>query len=598
MADQERPGIWRSAPAGLIGAIALVLCALGASSTSSPDNVHAAIYQWADEHPGDSIPVLIRTNGDNASAAEQVTNAGGVVGRDFAVVSSIEARLPLAGVADVADSVTYLSLDAAITSADHGTAGNQVTTYPQSVGADVAWAQGFRGENVAVAVVDTGISPSGHEDFKGTNGNSRVIATVETNGMHSNVTDPLGHGTHVAGSIGGDGDKSDGKYLGVAPNVNLISVRVSNDQGGATLSDLVAGLEWVYNNSSRYNIKVVNLSLHSSVSESYLTSPLSGAVEALWLRGVMVVVAAGNQGAGNVDFPPANNPFVLTVGAINDEGTTTFGDDRLATFTSRGTTQDGFAKPEVYAPGVGIVAVAETNGLLYKDLEDTSNIIEADDKYLRLSGTSMAAGVMSGAAALAFQAHPTWTPGQVKCTVMSLKRVTIDGLAVPQIGKVTSAATPTCDSTASAAHSQGYGEMLKAGVVAWIAAQPDPTQAAASIGFSPVSAITSTGTLSIDSVKWDAIKWSAIKWDAIKWDAIKWDAIKWDAIKWSAIKWSEFDHSGVNFLAIKWSAIKWSAIKWDAIKWSAIKWSTLEFDAIKWSAVKWSFIDPRQEASP
>ena len=590
-----RHRIWRWAP----GAIALTfVCAFalfGGAQTNGHSRVQPAVAEYADDHRGEDVPVIVQTDGDTKSAAARIVEIGGKVKQELELLSVIEADIPFEAISELSQSeaIEWVSLNVPVDTAEGGivTGAGQVSqAYAQSIGAGAAWSQGFQGQGVAVAVVDTGISPATHPDFVDSTGATRVVAQVETNSETVTVTDPYGHGTHIAGIIGGDGDKSAGRFVGVAPKVNLVSVRISDDTGGATLGDLLAGLEWVGQNHEAYNIRVVNLSLHSSVAESYQTSPLSAAVETLWFRGVFVVVAAGNNGlvADSVHYPPVNDPFVMTVGSIDDAGTADSADDTVSFFSSRGTTQDGFAKPELYSPGAAIVSVAETNSIIFEQLKLTGAVVQAGDKYLKLSGTSMAAGAMSGGAALVFQAHPDWTPGEVKCTLIAYSR-TVAGVSVPDIGAITAAAAPACNSDTDGLQAEAFGQMLKAAVVAWILDQPDPAAAAASIGFEPFDALGDV--TSLEEFDWSAIKWNTIKWSAIKWGSVDFDAIKWSAIKWSAIKWSEFDGSDVNFDAIKWSAIKWSAIKWSAIKWSAIKWGSVDFDAIKWSSIKWSHLD-------
>jgi serine protease AprX len=275
----------------------------------------------------------------------------------------------------------------------------------------------------------------------------------------------------------------------------------------------------------------------------------------------------------------------MTVGAIDDKATTAFGDDVPASWSSFGTTQDGFTKPELLTPGRNIISVIDTNSILYKTTP--SNVV--DSKYFRLSGTSMAAGVMSGVGALVLQRHPDWTPGQLKCTLRATGRQLSspnNSFMVPRAGAASNLTTPSCNSDAGLAPSTALAPMMKAAAVAFVLDQPSPSTTASAIGMDLAPAGLQNATLA--TVDWSAIKWDAIKWDAIKWDAIKWDAIKWDAIKWSAIKWDMVSPDGVNFSAITWSAIKWSAIKWDAIKWSAIKWDAIKWDAIKWDAIKWN----------
>ena len=171
----------------------------------------------------------------------------------------------------------------------------------------------IQGAGMTVAVVDSG-------KLKTAAIGSRLIGEVNFNTAEHNANDQYGHGTFVTGIVGDDGAVSGGKYFGIAPKANVLGLRVSDDQGMSTESDVVSALQWVYDNKATYNIKVVNLSLNSSVMQSYHTSPLDAAVEILWFNGIVVVVSAGNNGTAAL-YPPANDPFVITVGAVKDNGT-------------------------------------------------------------------------------------------------------------------------------------------------------------------------------------------------------------------------------------------------------------------------------------
>ena len=302
------------------------------------------------------------------------------------------------------------------------------TAYPASVLAPPAW-NTATGAGVGVAVIDTGID-GGLVDFTDAQGASRVVASVVTNPDATTPNDDYGHGTHVAGIIAGDstrrpaGDPLAGKYVGIAPDANLIAIKASDDEGNGTILDAIYGLQFAVDHKTAYNIRVVNLSVASTVAESYRTDPLDAAVEAAYFNGILVVTAAGNRGTAEdaAQYAPANDPFALTVGAVDDQGTTQRGDDAIASWSSVGTTQDGFAKPEIAAPGAHIVSTLAPGS----DFEALCPQCIVDGSYLQIGGTSMAAPVVAGVAALIAQAHPDWTPDQIKSTLIDTAR-NLDG---------------------------------------------------------------------------------------------------------------------------------------------------------------------------
>lgn len=174
---------------------------------------------------------------------------------------------------------------------------------------------------------------------------------------------------------------------------------------------MIRGIEWVLENQKQPQIRVINLSLMHSTPESYRTSALTAAVEMAWLRGIVVVVSAGNLGPKTALYPPANDPFAIVVGATDDRGTVTTSDDQLAAFSSFGFVDMGHARPDLVAPGRRIYATlngqASTLASTYPDRKT------ADGLYIRLSGTSAAAPMVTGVVAQLLQARPTLTPDQV-----------------------------------------------------------------------------------------------------------------------------------------------------------------------------------------
>ncbi len=377
------------------------------------------------------------------------------------------------------------------------------TDYPVVVGATSLWDGTTRltGSGVTVAVVDSGINGS-LPDFSAANG-SRVVASVKYSSTSSSNTDTYGHGTHVAGIIAGNGRGSGGKYIGIAPDANLVNIKVSDAKGMAYLSDVIDGLQWILLNREACNIRVVNLSLVSSVPESYKTSPLNAAVELLWLSGIVVVTSSGNKGADSLRYPPANDPFVITVGAVDTAGTTRTTDDAIATWSGYGTTQDGFSKPDLVAPGRRIVSnLSSASNELAKLYPDRV----VDRNYIRLSGTSMAAPVVSGVAALLIQANPSWTPDQVKSALMA-----------------------TAKSLRTAG--SGAGDVYAPSAVS----VSNPSYANQGIPFNSGVAGVASGSV-YDAATWDSATWDSATWDSATWDSATWDSAAWDSATWNSVQ--------------------------------------------------------------
>ena len=212
--------------------------------------------------------------------------------------------------------------------------------------------------------------------------------------------------------------------MGIAPEANLVSVKVADEDGRTTVLDVIYGLQFAVDHKDEFNIRVINLSLSSTQDESYRTDPLDAAVEQAWFSGIVVVAAAGNEGAKHdaVDYAPANDPYVITAGAVDDRGTHEVADDKLASWSSRGVTQDGFKKPNVLAPGASLVSTLAPGS----DLQQLCRSCVEDHRYFRMGGTSMSSAVVSGMVALLIEEHPTWTPNQVKGALASTL-VTVPG---------------------------------------------------------------------------------------------------------------------------------------------------------------------------
>ena len=498
---RARSARWHGVCAGL--ALAALLVPGQAQPAVQADVAHAqpALLHLATAHPTARVRVIVQAHGPTADLERQVTRLGGHVTRDLAIIHAFAATLPARAVPQIARArgVRWISPDAATTASASYTCCNAATlqsVYPQAVGATQLWnaaPTNLQGQGIGVAVVDSGVN--NNSDFNGGTAGSRIVARAKFNSNTNNMTDSYGHGTHVAGIIGGNGYNSSGNYMGVAPQVNLINVKVSDDTGNAMISDVVNGLQWVFNNAATYNIRVVNLSLNSTVADSYQVDPLDAAVETLWNAGIVVVVSAGNNGTTNsgVVYAPANDPFAITVGAVDDLGTVSTGDDTLATFSAYGTeaisTTSGLdttiSKPDLVAPGVNITSLLASSTCTLA-VNHPANVVGSS--YFTMSGTSMAAPVVAGVAALLLQANPSLTPNQVKY-------------------RLTATATPLTSST-------GTG----AGQVNASAAVTSSSTAAANSGFAPAASIQPGDPAAL----WGSASWGSASWGSASWGSDYW----------------------------------------------------------------------------
>src|SRR6266576_1879579 len=336
-----------------------------------------------------------------------------------------------------------------------------------AVSANAAWQSGFDGTGVGIAIIDSGIASK--HDLTGPNGvTSRVIYSENFATGQTNASDAYGHGTHVAGIAGSSGRDSSGlgftrTFKGVAPNVNLINLRVLDQNGAGFEADVIAAIQRAIDLKNVYNIRVINLSLGHPVFESYTLDPLCQAVEAAWKAGIVVVAAAGNYGRDNslgtkgygTIASPGNDPYVITVGAMNTAGTMSTADDTIASYSSKGPTLvDHIVKPDLVAPGNQVISLLAPNSTLALSYPKTliSNAafetIGASGKsgnYFMLSGTSMAAPVVSGAAALLIQQHPSLTPDQVKARLMKTATKTLNLYSIGTDAKSLQQFNSQCD---------------------------------------------------------------------------------------------------------------------------------------------------------
>jgi serine protease AprX len=358
---------------------------------------------------------------------DEVRKHGTKVGRKLGIINGRAAMVQNSVLKRLADHPGVKSIHH-----DRSTNG-QMNRTAVTVGARaVQWEMGFTGAGVGVAVVDSGIT-SWHDDL-GHNGFSttvrtragqRVVGFVDFVNGATTQYDDNGHGTHVAGTIAGNGYDSYGARAGIAPEAHLVGLKVLDARGRGVVSDVIAALDWIVANRATHNIRVANLSVGAAVTESFNSDPLTLAAKSAVEAGIVVVAAAGNLGRdalGRTQYgaitAPGNAPWVLTVGAYSHEGTLWRFDDVMAPYSSRGPSAvDYEAKPDLVAPGTGLVSLSDPTSTLY--VTKASHLLSGSrptpyKPYLSLSGTSMAAPVVAGTVALMVQANPALTPNMVK----------------------------------------------------------------------------------------------------------------------------------------------------------------------------------------
>ncbi|MCU0492412.1 MAG: S8 family serine peptidase [Chloroflexaceae bacterium] len=404
-------------------------------SAPAPARVQADLLALAASQPESQVRIIIQQLSATTPVAQQLADMGAHNVRELPMIHGLAATVParLVPLLGAIDGVRWISRDVAVVSSQCNgcVPTDQVSTaYWHAVGTGLLANRrpGTQGQGITIAVVDSGIQPS--HDLYHDNGTARIFEGVSTSidNSTSSFWDGYGHGDHVAGIIAsngrdGGGTPGGGSFVGIAPQANLISVRVADAQGAATAESLINGLQWIFNNHASRNIRVVNISMNTTAASDYHTDPINAAVQSLWFQGVVVVVSAGNSGADQV-FSPGNDPFAITVGASDDKGTRTVSDDAIAPFSAyQHFTFDGrsFNKPDLVAPGVNIISrIYRTDSTLVQHYPgEVVHIANDGLRYFRMSGTSMAAPMVTAAAALMLQANPNLTPDQVKYRLTS-----------------------------------------------------------------------------------------------------------------------------------------------------------------------------------
>jgi serine protease AprX len=516
--ESRSNALWGSGKRGMItlalAAMLIVPVAGSASSINSgpgkatafvPDNLLAE----AAASPLKEFDVIVQGMRDRSTSdtGKEVTNSNGKLKRSFLSVNGVQASISGRDLLKLAMDSHVLAITRNVpvraTSYQDSTMwqdSTDMSILQNSFDPSTGEITGPAPQAPAIAIVDSGVEA--RADF-----GSRLVASVSMCSLCTDGAsgDAEGHGTMVAGIAAGSGT-----YRGGASNAPLVSIRTANADGQSRTSDVVAAADWILAHAKQYNIRVANFSLAGATDTSVRIDPLDKAVEALWLNGIVVVAAAGNHGEGHavsMSYAPGNDPFVITVGALDQNGSSDPSDDTVPAWSAYGKTMDGFSKPDLSAPGRYMVAPTPMNGSIAKTAPD--RIVAPG--YIWMSGTSFSTPVVSAAAAQILARHPSFTPDQVKGALM---------LAANYLGSTDG-------------YSGGVGE-IDAGVASTIDNPPNPN-----IGLYQFVSGDASGGRSFNAASWASLVASGASWAQASWNEASWAEASWNEASWAEASWAE-----------------------------------------------------------
>jgi hypothetical protein len=475
-----------------------------------------------------------------------------------------------------------------------GTAGD-MTNVARLTGATTYWQNGYSGQGVDVALLDSGVLP-----VEGlTTPNKLVIGpdlSFESQIDNLRSLDTFGHGTHMAGIIAGrDAGTTPSTYatdtthfVGMAPGARIVSLKLADAQGNTDVSQVIAALDWVVTHAKDpgLNIRVLNLSFGTDSSQDYRLDPLAHAAEVAWNRGIVVVVSAGNGDGTTTGLAnPAYDPAVLAVGAVNTQGTADRSDDVVPTFSKQGSALEGKRAPDLVAPGSSIVSLRAPGSFVDQMHGATGTI---GTRFFKGSGTSQAAAVVSGAAALVLSQRPWLTPDQVRDVLRrSAQDVASAGADAEGAGSLdlTAAYGTAGRLVAQARLHSGGGSLDKArgtkkvrknGVT--LSGEQDIFGAATDTG-----ALAAGETLGTSST----LTWSDGRWLGSPFEGATWAGATWAGATWAGRSWGGATWAGATWAGATWAGATWAADGWSGATWAGATWADAAWANDLWSSASW-----------
>ncbi len=511
--------------------------------------------------------------------------------------------------------VLVLALGMIRAGASWGSSGYDPTTDQYSMqnvtaggGAQAWWSAGYTGEGVDVALIDTGVSPVPALSAPGKIVNG-VDLSLESQNPSLRYLDTNGHGTFMAGIIGGD-DGQPGGYRGVAPDSRILSVKVGAADGSVDVSQVIAAIDWVvqhrYDNGM--NIRVINLSYGTNSTQPYTVDPLAFAVEQAWKAGIVVVTAAGNTGVGSPLTDPAYDPWLISVGAADTAGTASFADDQPASFSAGAIcTPKNCEAPTLLAPGMHMQGLRVPGSYVDQNNPDAA----LGDRYFRGSGTSEAAAYVTGAVALLLQKYPGLTPNDVKQMLMDGSETLRhfpplwQGSGELDLNELLTTRPPRgASASAHAANgrqnchavfffgphdcwSTGTGSLELSRGSYHLSMNGVLLQGERDIFGQPFNSRTMAALEAADS-SWSGGVWNGSQWAGSSWSGSSWSGSSWSGSSWSGSSWSGSSWSDLVWSANSWSGSSWSGSSWSGSSWSGSSWSGSSWSGSSWSGSSWS----------
>ncbi len=452
------------------------------------------------------------------------------------------------------------------------------------------------GQGVGVALIDTGVAP-----VEGLVTSGKVVngpdLSFESQSDNTRHLDGYGHGTHMAGIIAGRdgaaarGNEKDGKsFVGMAPDATIINVKVGAADGGTDVSQVVAAVDWVVAHRADHNIRVLNLSYGTDSTQASTRDPLAHAVENAWRAGIVVVVAAGNDGESGATrlTMPAVDPYVLAVGSSDHHGSDSPRDTTVGAWTNDGTSE---RRPDLIAPGKSVVGLGVPGSLAWTQHPEGKVYGDSSGRLFRGTGTSQSAAVVSGAAALILQRNPELTPDQVKGLLRaSAKRLMVDRDPTQGAGLLdVKGAVELLENQRPGAYRQTWATSTGLGSL--------EASRGGSYVVDPDTGALLTGEQDIFGETWDATTWAGAStqrrawsggtWRGSEWAGAAWSGTSWAGTTWASTSWTRRSWSGVDWSRRSWSTMAFLRRSWSGDDWSRRSWSSVNFSRRSWSTVDW-----------